>query len=71
MVVGKWSGKNFNSIQNLLLIFPANAEFCKGLSVDIDAGAGFKKMEWTKRFFAYYFIWIREIITISEAENIL
>ena len=45
---------------------PANAEFCKGLSVDIDAGAGFKKYEWTKDS-SPTVIWDKRIITISEA----
>ena len=27
---------------------PANAEFCKGLSVNLDAGSGFKSYVWTK-----------------------
>lgn len=45
---------------------PVNAEFCKGLSVDIDAGAGFKKYEWTKDS-SPTVIWDKRIITISEA----
>lgn len=45
---------------------PANAEFCRGLSVDIDAGSGFKKYEWTKDS-SPTVIWDKQKITITEA----
>lgn len=45
---------------------PNTAEFCKGLSVDLDAGIGFKKYEWRKDS-SPTIIWDKRIISISLA----